>query len=55
MIGVGGYGKFYLREMEKKDQGSVSDPGGGVCDVMPDVEKAESISSGTWDSGLPGD
>lgn len=38
LIGVGGYGKFYLREMEKRTQ----DPSvilEGVCDVMPDVEK----------------
>ena len=38
MIGVGGYGKFYLREMEKRTQ----DPSvilEGVCDVMPEVEK----------------
>lgn len=37
LIGVGGYGKFYLREMEKDRDPSVILE--GVCDVMPDVEK----------------
>ena len=37
LIGVGGYGKFYLREMEKRTQ-EPSVIWEGVCDVIPDGE-----------------